>query len=39
MVRAMCGRKDVDRKTSKEQMDMLELKKVIDRLATANEWS
>ena len=32
----MCGRKVVDRKTTEEQMDMLELKETIDRLATAN---
>ena len=36
MVRAMCGHKVVDRKTTEEQMDMLELRKTIDRLATAN---
>ena len=36
MVRAMCGQKVVDRKTTKEQMDMLGLKETIDRLATAN---
>ena len=36
MVRAMCGQKVVDRKTTEEQMDMLGLKKTIDRLATAN---
>ena len=36
MVRAMCGQKVVDRKTPEEQMDMLGLKEVIDRLATAN---
>ena len=36
MVRAMCGQKVVDRKTTEEQMDMLELKETIDRLATAN---
>ena len=35
-VRAMCGQKVVDRKTTKEQMDMLGLKETIDRLATAN---
>ena len=32
----MCGQKVVDKKTTKEQMDMLGLKKTIDRLATAN---
>ena len=36
MVRAMCGQKVVDRKTTEEQMDMLELKETIDQLATAN---
>ena len=36
MVRAMCGQKVVDRKTTEEQMDMLEWKETIDRLATAN---
>ena len=36
MVRAMCGQKVVDRKTTEEQMDMLGLKKTTDRLATAN---
>ena len=36
MVRAMCGQKVVDRKTTKEQMDMLGLKETIDRLAIAN---
>ena len=34
--RAMCGQKVVGRKTTEEQFDMLELKKTIDRLATAN---
>ena len=37
MVRAICGRKVVDRKTTDEQIDMLGLKETIDRLATANE--
>ena len=37
MVRAMCGQKIVDRKTTEEQMDMLGLNETIDRLATANE--
>ena len=37
MVRAMCGQKVVDRKTTEEQMNMLRLKKAIDWLATANE--
>ena len=36
MVRAMCGQKVVDIKTTEEQMDMLGLKETIDRLATAN---
>ena len=36
-MRAMCGQKVVDRKTTEEQMDMLGLKKTIYRLATANE--
>ena len=36
MVRAMCGQKVVDRKMTKEQMDMLGLKETIDWLATAN---
>ena len=36
MVRAMCGQKVVNRKTTKEQMDMLGLREAIDRLATAN---
>ena len=34
-MRAMCGQKVVDRKTE-EQMDILGLKEIIDRLATAN---
>ena len=36
MVKAMCGRKVVDGKTTEEQMDMLELKETEDGLATAN---
>ena len=36
MVRAMCGQKVVDKKTTEEQMDMLELKETIDQLAKAN---
>ena len=36
MMRAMCGQKVVDRKKTKEQMDMLGLKETIDRLATSN---
>ena len=34
-MRAMCCRKVVDRKTTTEKMDMLELKETIYRLATA----
>ena len=37
MVRAMCGQKVVDRKTTEEHMDMLVLEEAIDWLATANE--
>ena len=36
MVRAMCGQKVVDRKTTEEQMEMLRLNETLDRLATAN---
>ena len=36
MVRAMCGQKIVDRKTTEKQMDMLGLKETIHWLATAN---
>ena len=36
MIRAMCIRKVVDRKTTKEQMDMLGLKETVDGLAKAN---
>ena len=36
MVRTTCGQKVVDRKTTKEQMDMLGLKETIDWLATVN---
>ena len=36
MVRAMCGQKVVDRKTTEEQVDKLGLKETIDQLATAN---
>ena len=36
MVRAICGQKVVDRKTTEEQIDMLGLKETIDQLATAN---
>ena len=37
MMRALCGQRVVDRKTTDEQMVMLGLKETIDRLATANE--
>ena len=36
MVKAMCCQKVVDKKTTKEQMDMLKLRETTDRLATAN---
>ena len=36
MVRAMCGQKVVDRKTTEEEINMLGLKETIDRLAIAN---
>ena len=36
-VRAMCGQKVVDGKTTEEQINMLGLKETIDRLAKANE--
>ena len=36
MMRAMCSQKVVDRKTTKEQMDLLELNKTVDQLATVN---
>ena len=36
MVRAIYGKKVVDRKMNKEQMDMLGLRETIDQLATAN---
>ena len=36
MVRAMCGLKVADRKTTEEQMDRRGLRETIDRLATAN---
>ena len=36
MVKAMCGQKVVDRKTTEEQMEMLGLRETIDPLATAN---
>ena len=35
-MRAMCGQKVVDRKTTEEQMDILGLKETINQLATAN---
>ena len=37
MVRARCGRKIVDKKTTEEQMNILGLKETINRLTTANE--
>ena len=36
MVRAMCGQKVEDRKTTEEQMDMSGLRETIDQLATVN---
>ena len=36
-MRAMCGQKVVDGKTTKEHMDRLGLKETIGRLATSNE--
>ena len=36
MVRAMCGQRVVDRKTTEEQINILGLKETIDQLATAN---
>ena len=36
MVRVMCVQKVANRKTTEEQMDMLELKETTDRLATTN---
>ena len=36
MVRAMCGQKVVDRKTTEKQMGMLGWKKTVDCLATVN---
>ena len=36
MMRAMYDQKVVDRKTTEEQMDVLELKETVDRSATAN---
>ena len=36
-VRAMCGQKVAERKTTGEQMDMLGLKKTVYRFATENE--
>ena len=35
--RAICGQKVFDEKTTEEHIDMLGLKKTLDRLATANE--
>ena len=44
MVRAMCGQKVVDRKTTEEQMDTLKLKKIFPflkeiRSVSNNKWS
>ena len=36
MVRGICGRKVVDRKTTEEQMDLLGLRETIDRLTIVN---
>ena len=36
MIRDMCGWKVVDRKTTKEQINMMGLKETIDGLTTAN---
>ena len=36
MVKDMCDRKIVDRKTTEDQMDMLRLKETVNGLATAN---
>ena len=36
MMRAICGQKVADRKTTEKQTDMLGLKETVDRLATAN---
>ena len=36
MMKAMCSRKVVDRKTIEEQMNILGLKETTNRLATAN---
>ena len=36
MVRAMCGQKVVDKKTTEKPMDMLGLRETIDQLATVN---
>ena len=36
MVRAMHGRKVLDRKTTEKQMEMLGLRETVDGLATAN---
>ena len=35
-MKAMCGQKVFDRKTIEEEMDMLRLRKTIDRLPSAN---
>ena len=36
MVKAMCGQKVIDKKTTKELVDIFGLRKIIDRLATVN---
>ena len=36
MVKAICGQKVVERKTTEKQMDMLGMKETIDQLATVN---
>ena len=36
MMRAICGRKVIGRKTTEEQMNMLGLKETVNGLATAN---
>ena len=37
MLRVICGRKIVDRKTTEKPIDMLGLNKTVDELETANE--
>ena len=36
-MRTMCGQKAVDRKTAEKQINMLELKEIVNGFATANE--